>query len=75
MNFTFPYLKLSISFPLKPPAILVMLVTERMIEWSCALDNAYKIKESKVFSDNGMGLALSKNTLGENGCLVKSDQY
>lgn len=46
-----------------------------MIEWSCALDNAYKIKESKVFSDNGMGLALSKNNLGENGCLVKSDQY
>lgn len=75
MNFTFPYLKLSISFPLKPPAILVYVGDWKNDRVSCALDNAYKIKESKVFSDNGMGLALSKNNLGENGCLVKSDQY
>lgn len=57
MNFTFPYLKLS-SFLWKPPAVLVQ-VGDWKIEWICALDNAYKIKEPEVFSDNGMGLALS----------------
>lgn len=50
-----------------------MLVIERMIEWSCVFDNVYKIKELKVFLDNGMGLVLSKNILGENGCFVKFD--